>query len=188
MELSAEKRESRRLALSRRDAMSAEERTTASLAICRLLEELPELRGVNTVLGYVPAGSECSLGALYEALRRQGTAVAFPVTDAGGRMEAYVPSGALVSGRFSIPEPDPAVSRFLPPEEIGAVLVPCAGFDADGNRLGRGGGYYDRYLARCPQAAAILTAFEAQRLEHVPHGEYDRDFSLTVTEKGVFRD
>ena len=67
------------------------------------------------------------------------------------------------------------------------MLVPCAGFDADGNRLGRGGGYYDRYLSRCPQAAAILTAFEAQRLEHVPREEHDLAFSLTVTEKGLFR-
>ena len=187
MELSAEKRESRRLALSRRDALSEEERASASLAICRLLEGMPELRGAKTVLGYVPAGSECDLGMLYEALRRQGVTLAFPVTEDGGRMEAYIPSGALVPGRFSIPEPDPAVSRLLPPEEIDAVLVPCAGFDAEGNRLGRGGGYYDRYLLRCPQAEAILTAFEAQRLERVPHDEHDLVFSRTVTEKGVFR-
>lgn len=187
MELSEKKSESRRLALAGRDAMSPEERASASLAICRLLDGLPELRGVKTVLGYISDGSECDLGELYESLLRRGVTLAFPVTASGGRMDAFVPAGELIPGRFSIPEPDPALSRFLPPEEIGAVLVPCAGFDADGNRLGRGGGYYDRYLSRCPQAAAVLTAFEAQRLEHVPREAHDLAFSLTVTEKGIFR-
>ena len=182
-----DKRESRRLALSRREALSTEDRSAASFAICRQLEELPELRKVKTVLGYVSTGSECDLGALYETLRGRGVILAFPVTEADGRMEAFVPSGKLIPGRFSIPEPDPAVSRPLSPEEIDAVLVPCSGFDADGNRLGRGGGYYDRYLPRCPQAVEILTAFEAQRMEHVPHEEHDLSFSLTVTEKGIYR-
>ena len=102
-------------------------------------------------------------------------------------MEAYVPDGPLVPGPFGIPEPDPLHSRLLPPEELDAVLVPCVGFDAEGNRLGHGGGYYDRYLRRCPQTAAILTAFETQRLERVPREEHDLSFSVLVTENGVLR-
>jgi len=48
-------------------------------------------------------------------------------------------------------------------------------------------GFYDRYLVRCVQAAAILTAFEAQRLVCVPAEMHDRAFSVLVTERGVFR-
>ena len=187
MELSEEKRNARRLALARRDALDADERAEKSRALCRALETLEELRGAKTVLGYAAVGSECDLGALYAALRAWGAAVAFPVTGEDGRMEAYVPDGALVPGRFSIPEPDRASSRLLAPEELDAVLVPCAAFDGEGRRLGRGGGYYDRFLLRCPQAAAILTAFEAQRLPRVPCGEHDLSFSVFVTEEGVFR-
>ncbi|MBQ3481001.1 MAG: 5-formyltetrahydrofolate cyclo-ligase [Oscillospiraceae bacterium] len=187
MALAEKKKESRRLALSRRDALGTETRAEASAAISRLLAGLDELRTAKTVLGYVPVGSECDLGALYEALRERGVTLAFPVTGERGAMEAFVPCGALIPGRFAIPEPDPARSRCLAPEELDAVLVPCAAFDAEGNRLGRGGGFYDRFLLRCPRAAAILTAFEAQRLPQIPREAHDLSFSLLVTETGVFR-
>ena len=120
-------------------------------------------------------------------LAARGVTLAYPVAGEGGQMEAYVPGGALVPGRFSIPEPQAETSLRLTPEELDAGFVPCAGFDGEGKRLGRGGGYYDRYLLRCPQAAAILTAFEAQRLLDVPREAHDLSFSLLVTEAGVFR-
>ncbi len=186
MELAEEKRNLRRLALERRGAMSKADRVAASAALCRLLASLSELRQARTVLGYVPIGSECDLSALYETLVSRGVTLAFPVTAPGGEMEAFVPGGALIPGRFSIPEPDPALSRRLSPAELDVVLAPCAAFDAQGRRLGRGGGYYDRYLLRCPQATAILTAFEAQRLPHIPCATHDLSFSLVVTEDGAF--
>ena len=187
MDVTAEKTILRRLALSRRGAMTPEARAEASLAVCRSLASLPELTDAKRVLCYCSVGSECDLSALYETLRGRGVTLAFPVTAQDGRMEAYVPRAALVPGLFSIPEPDPARSEHLPPEELDAVLVPCVGFDAKENRLGHGAGYYDRYLRRCPQAKAILTAFETQRLERVPCEEHDLSFSLLVTEAGVFR-
>ena len=187
MDVHSEKAGLRRLALSRRGAMTAAEREAASLVICRLLASLPELQAAKRVLCYYSVGSECELSALYETLRRRGVTLAFPVTAQDGRMEAYVPQAALVPGLYSIPEPDPARSDHLPPEELDAVLVPCVGFDASGGRLGHGGGFYDRYLRRCPQAASILTAFEAQRLENIPCEAHDLSFSLLVTEAGVSR-
>ena len=187
MDASTEKKELRCLALARRDALCAKPRAAASAEICRLLAELPELREARRVLGYAAVGSECDLSALYETLSARAVCFAFPVCGADGRMEAFIPAGELVPGRFSIPEPDPAVSDRLAPEELDAVLVPCAAFDENGKRLGRGGGYYDRYLPRCLRAKAILTAFEAQRLPQVPCEAHDLSFSLLVTEKGVFR-
>ncbi|MBR0208779.1 MAG: 5-formyltetrahydrofolate cyclo-ligase [Oscillospiraceae bacterium] len=187
MELNEEKKELRRLALARRDALSAEARAAASAEICRLLAGLPELGAAKTVLGYAAVGSECELSALYETLAARGATLAFPVCGEGGRMEAFVPAGPLVPGRFAIPEPDPERSHRLAPEELDAVLVPCAAFDGEGGRLGRGGGFYDRFLPRCPRAKAILTAFEAQRLERVPRAAHDLGFPLLVTEAGAFR-
>ena len=171
MEAKREKDACRALALSRRRAQSAGERHAHSLALCRLLESLPELRDAKAVLGYIPAGSECDLRPLYETLRRGGVTLAFPVTAADGIMEAYVPGDDLVPGLFGVPEPDPRLSRRLEPD--------C--------RLGHGMGYYDRYLPRCTRAAAILTAFEAQRLDAVPREPHDFSFRAAVTEKGVFR-
>ena len=111
MEAKREKDACRALALSRRRAQSAGERHAHSLALCRLLESLPELRDAKAVLGYIPAGSECDLRPLYETLRRGGVTLAFPVTAADGIMEAYVPGDDLVPGLFGVPEPDPRLSR-----------------------------------------------------------------------------
>lgn len=187
MDVLQEKKALRRLARARRDAMPPDERAAAERALCALLSELPELRSAKTVLGYAAVGSEAALGALYAAVRSRGAVLAFPVTDAEGRMEAYVPAGPLAPGRFAIPEPDPARSRLVPSGALDAVLVPCLGFDAALRRLGQGGGFYDRYLLRCPQAALVLTAFESQRLSAVPVEPHDLAFSLLVTEAGVFR-
>ena len=118
MEAKREKDACRALALSRRRAQSAGERHAHSLALCRLLESLPELRDAKTVLGYIPAGSECDLRPLYETLRRGGVTLAFPVTAADGIMEAYVPGDDLVPGLFGVPEPDPRLSRRLEPEAL----------------------------------------------------------------------
>ena len=104
------------------------------------------------------------------------------------------PSGrffpAAVGSRSRMP-PSPGLCRRRSstpsPEELDAVLVPCVGFDDTLCRLGHGMGYYDRYLPRCTRAAAILTAFEAQRLERVPTEPHDFSFRAAVTEKGVFQ-
>ena len=187
MDLSLEKQNLRREAYVRRSALSEGERDEKSLRICRVLDAMEELRAPRAVLGYLPYGSECDLSLLYASLRGRGVRLAFPVAAANGTMEAFIPRGALVTGRFGIPEPDPVSSVFVAPAELDAVLVPCVGFDAELGRLGHGGGYYDRYLPRCPRAAAILTAFEAQRLAHVPRETHDLSFSVLVTEAGVFR-
>lgn len=187
MNTALEKQTLRREVLARRAAMSEPERAGKSARLCRLLSSLPELDGVRTVLGYSPHGGECDLRALYDALRARGVTLAFPVAGADGAMEAYVPGGALIRGRFGILEPDPANARLLDPAALDVVLVPCAGFDGTLRRLGRGGGYYDRYLPRCGRAAAILTGFETQRLPRVPCEGHDAAFSLLVTEAGVFR-
>ena len=89
---------------------------------------------------------------------------------------------AFVKGKFDILSPDPKRSRIIPPEEIDVVLVPCVGFDEAGMRLGHGGGYYDRYLPRCPRATKILLAFEAQKLDAVCVGENDVAMDFIVTE------
>ena len=187
MALTAEKDACRAAALERRKAMGEELRADCSLALCRSLAALEELQGAKTVLGYVPTKSECDLRPLYDALRERGVTLAFPVTDAAGNMEACVPAGDLVPGRFGILEPDAAASRPVPPEELDAVLVPCIAFDGSLCRLGHGMGFYDRYLPRACRAAAILTAFEAQRIERVPRESHDLSFSVLVTERGVFR-
>ena len=177
------KQEQRALALAARRALSPEERAEKSTAICRILEELG-LTG--PVLSYMAMPEEPDLSGLHRALARRGVAVALPLCVGKGVMEARLPRGPLRPGPYGIREPDPAVSELLPPEEIGAVLVPCVAFDGYGNRLGHGAGYYDRYLPLCPRARLICVGFEAQRLPLVETDAHDRRMRALVTEAGFF--
>ena len=75
------------------------------------------------------------------------------------------------------------VSRRVLPEQIGVVLVPGLAFDCLGNRLGRGKGYYDRFLRRLP--ADVLTiglALDAMVFDHIPHDEKDCPVKMVITE------
>ena len=176
------KAEQRRRALAARRALSAQERARYSAAICGRLLEMPELRAARTILSYRALPDEADLAALEGELAAR---FVYPRALGAGVMEARLPSGPFRTGRYGVEEPDPACSRPVAPEEIDAVLLPCVAFDAAGNRLGHGAGYYDCYLARCPGALRVCVAFEAQRLERVATEAHDGRADRIVTEKGI---
>jgi 5-formyltetrahydrofolate cyclo-ligase len=85
-----------------------------------------------------------------------------------------------------IREPVFAPERIVPPEEIDLILVPGLAFTRDGQRLGRGGGFYDRYLASLPPRAMKLgICFQCQMLESLPSEEHDQRVHAIVTEDGI---
>lgn len=179
------KQEARAATKAARAALSVEERAVKSKEICRRLLALPELAQAHTILSYAPLPGEVDLKSLHEALAAAGKRICFPVTGDGGTMETVLPGpgAAWKSGSFGIREPEGAP---VPPEEIELVLAPCLAFDDRGTRLGWGGGYYDRYLARCPQAWIIAVAFECQRMADLPREEHDRPADMAVTEEGIY--
>ncbi len=96
----------------------------------------------------------------------------------------------LESGVFGIPEPAAAVraepNRRVPPESLDFVLLPGLAFDEAGNRLGRGKGYYDRFLTRLrPETPVVALAFECQIFDRIPTDKHDRPVSAIVTESRV---
>ena len=91
--------------------------------------------------------------------------------------------GGMVQDRYGITAPDPEKSTRVDPKEIDAVIVPMVGFDKHNNRLGQGGGYYDRYLARCPGAKHIAVAFAEQEFDHIVTDYFDLPMDMVVTDK-----
>lgn len=182
------KQAQRELCLARRQGLPGAERANHSAAICGYLTALPILREAKTILSYRATELEVDLSAFHVWALAQEKALAFPVSYPGGRMEAYVPLSpeSWERGRYGILSPIPERSRLVEPGELDAVILPCVGFDAQGRRLGHGGGYYDRYLPQCPRAARVLAAFEVQRLERVETGPTDQSVHTLVTEQGVF--
>ncbi len=183
-----EKETARRSCLARRRALSPEARAERSESICRWLTGLPALQGARRILSYRAAGDEADLTAFHAWAGGQGKTLAFPVSYPGGHMEAYIPRGpdSWERGRFGIWAPVPERSCPAGAESLDAVILPCVGFDGAGRRLGHGGGYYDRYLPRCPQAVRVLAAFEVQRLDRVPTERCDQGAEIVVTEQGLF--
>lgn len=178
----------RRVCLAARRALTQEERRERSERLCRTLLSLPALSGVKTVLSYLAARDEADLREAHRALAARGVRLCFPAVTGAGAMEAYLPGDedALLPGPFGIFAPDPARSARIPPEELDLVLTPCVGFDRALRRLGHGGGFYDRYLLRCPQALRVCTAFACQEVTELACEAHDLRMDMVVTEDAVF--
>ena len=168
-DMTAEKKALRRELLARRRAFSAQERAALSEMICARALDFPAVKAARTIMLYAATAEEIDLYPLMEQLLAEGRRIVLPEIVGSGVMEARaLPAmDALTAGAFGILTPDPARGQRISPEEIDVIIVPGAAFDADGGRLGLGGGYYDRYLADYA-GASISTIYAVQQAEFTP--------------------
>ena len=172
-----------------REGLTPAQRQLLDQRICARLQSLPQVQQAKTILSYMAVGEEADLSNFHDWVREQpDKALAFPISGPEGKMSVAMPmdEDSWEIGLYKIPVPIPERSRLLDPEELDLIIVPCVGFDRHGGRLGHGGGYYDRYLSRCPRAVTVQVAFEAQALEEAAMEAWDYPIDLTVTEAGVW--
>src|SRR5690606_33026282 len=151
------KRELRRRLRQAWDAYNGEALRAAGRAALRHLTALPEWTAAQIIFTFVSLPRELPTLAVIEAALKEKKWVAVPVITGPGTMDAHritAPS-ALKPGPFGIPAPDPRTAAWTDPEAIDLVLVPGLAFDPAGRRLGRGGGYYDRFAARVSPRACL---------------------------------
>ncbi len=153
--------------------------------IKRILEN-EAFRKAEIVMIYRAVRGEVRLDLL--PVRAPEKKYVYPLCMENSEMRALLPGSAESwrSGPFHIPEPDPDLSEEISPDRIDLVLCPCTAFDAECSRLGMGGGYYDRFLPQCRNAAIFSVAFEVQRAESVPHDLLDRQMDGVITEEGTY--
>lgn len=186
------KQELRREKIRARESLSPAERWERSLEICRRVLHSAEYRRAKTVMIYRAVRGEVQLSALEEMNETADTEskkhILYPLCGDDRTLLAIAPATddangpAWRMGPFGIPEPDPERGETVPPESIDLVICPCTAFDVSRRRLGMGGGYYDRFLRRCPGACIAAVAFEVQKAERVPSDGWDIPMQRIFTE------
>ncbi|MGI6042401.1 MAG: 5-formyltetrahydrofolate cyclo-ligase [Candidatus Alectryocaccobium sp.] len=156
--------------------------------ICERLTDSSFYKTAEIILIYNAVNKEVELNELIAAAVSDGKLIAYPVCTDKIHMEAYAPNSdsSFIKGSYGISEPDTQDSVIIEPGKIDLVIAPCTAFDEELRRLGMGAGYYDRYLKRCINAKIVAAAFEFQKVEEVPSGEFDIKMDAVVTESDVY--
>lgn len=179
--------ELRRTLRERRRAISGFRRRRANRAILARLLALAGYRRARHVALYWPADGEVDLRAVAAAARRDGKTIYLPVVGHGATM-SFAPwrhAAKLHPNRFGIPEPRVARRQRVGASRLELIVMPLVAFDAQGHRLGMGGGYYDRALAAHRRRPVLVgAAFACQEVPRVPARPWDVPLDLVITERG----
>ncbi|MFI1397476.1 5-formyltetrahydrofolate cyclo-ligase [Streptomyces sp. NPDC020681] len=187
------KRAVRRELLDARGLMSSEDAARAAAVLARQALNLPELTEATTVAAYVSVGREPGTRALLDALHERGVRVLLPVLLADNDLDWGVYRGAehLAPAPRGLLEPDGERLGVDAVLNADAVLLPGLAVDARGMRLGRGGGSYDRVLARLAAAGAapalVVLLYANEVVERLPEEPHDRPVHAVVTPETVRR-
>ena len=173
-----EKNQMREVLTQKRRLLTKEQILEQSALIISQLEQLPCFQSAKTVLLYYPMHNEVNLLPLIKKYKKEKTFL-FPVVQ-HKLMTAcpYEGNAEMHRGKYNIPEPTTPPYR----GEIDLILVPGVAFDLQGNRLGRGGGYYDRFIKSQPHTTTLVgVAYEFQLVDKVPANRHDQKMHHVIT-------
>lgn len=143
------------------------------------LSQLAKKLGVATVAGYLPFGNEPDLsGFLSQALEAK-LRIVMPVSEPDGTLRWVEYTGDSAIGIFGFAEP---VGKPADISDAQLILIPATAADFEGNRLGKGKGYYDRALAELEHDIPIAAlVYESELLESIPTESHDRKVDFVIT-------
>lgn len=161
-----------------RRVMTPEQVKEQSALIIARLEQMSSFQNAKTVLLYYPIHNEVDLRPLLEKYAGQKTFL-FPVTHRRSlTIHPYDGEEMMGKGRFGVPEPQTAEYK----GKIDVILVPGVVFDQHCNRIGRGGGYYDKFLSKQSSAKKVGVCYSFQLKKHsIPHHVWDVKMDRVVT-------
>jgi 5-formyltetrahydrofolate cyclo-ligase len=183
MDIAERKKILRREMREKLSAIGGEFRAAAGRVIVEKIVSSPAWREAQTVLLFSPLASEPDIAGLLDEALTAGKKACFPRVQGNGLAIYQVRRREdLRAASFGIPEPDPAVSAPVSPTDINLALIPGLAFGANGHRLGRGKGCYDRFLSTTG-TLTVGVGFHCQRVEQIPVAPHDVRLDLVVTEE-----
>lgn len=158
-----------------------------SLRITEALTQLPEYRNAERIMAYADYNHEVITRYIIEQAWKDGKEVAVPKVF-GKDMVFYrlTDFSQLESGYFGIPEPKGDGETVSWEEAM--MVMPGVAFDVNCNRVGYGGGFYDRFLEKHPEVCRVAVGFSFQILPEVPTEPTDIRPQVIVTEENIYRD
>lgn len=181
--MNAEKAALRKQIIEKTEALPAAYLQQSDKGIFDIISNMPEFVNARTIFSYYSLGREPDTVKLIEYALHMGKTVTLPVCFKGGIMEARAIGclSELSESSYHLLEPLSS-TRVFTPEELDFIIVPALTFDMEGYRLGRGGGYYDRFLVR---TGAFTAGIARERLmrEVLPREAHDVPSRCVVTEK-----
>jgi 5-formyltetrahydrofolate cyclo-ligase len=168
-----------------RRSMTTSDRQSASASLQAALLALVRAHQPSTIAAYVPVGSEPGGSDLPSALASTGRRLLLPVLLDSGDLDWAAYAGSLSAGPRGLRQPTGERLGVDAVREASLVIVPALAVDRSGVRLGRGGGSYDRVLARLDRltlTAALL--YDGELVESVPAEPHDRTVQAAITPTG----
>ena len=156
-------------------------RAVESIGLCERME--PQLQSARTILFFAPLPDELDVWPLLEKFLAAGKICALPYFDATSqtycarRLENLATD--IVAGKFGVREPAASCAE-IPLAKLDLALVPGVAFDLEGNRMGRGRGFYDRLLEKVDGVKCGI-AYDFQLQEKIPAEPHDRKVNFIVT-------
>jgi len=171
-------------------AMSDAERHAKSIAACALISSSPEFAAAGTLMLYLSMAHEVDTSSLALRAWQEGKTIVVPKVSWDQKRMLPVEINSLHTDMTTsgLGVREPVGGKPLPLDLIDLVVVPGLGFTVNGFRIGRGMGFYDRFLAQ-PDFMGLSCglAFEEQVVEQIPVLDHDMPLSMLVTDRGIRR-
>lgn len=180
-----------------RNALTASQQQQAADAVATQLLTTPFISKTGSLALYLPNDGEISLTPFVQKIKhdhpqvRLALPVLHPFSKGNLLFLHYHDSTRMHTNRFGIDEPVLDCTAVVPPPTLDVILMPLVGFDSDGNRLGMGGGFYDRTLANrhtWPTRPGLIgIAHDCQQVDALPVASWDVPLDAIVTPTQIIR-
>lgn len=176
--------------LAKRRQLTAKESAQAGLSILKTIMQMNVFKRTVNVASYISLSGElCTQDMNEYFMTRHHLCLPYMVTGQKGKMDFYSfkKGDELVENRFHILEPKNQPENLVLEDKIDVIVVPLVAFDNKGNRMGMGGGYYDRMLKKVRKDCLVIgVAYEFQQVDELLVEEWDMPMDIVITDKNCY--